>query len=185
MVTDAPETDVPVVQIDVDVELQREIEQFLYLEARLLDERQWETWYSLLADDIHYWLPARYNRFVREIDDEFSPPGGMAHFDDDKESMGRRVVRLTTGMAWAENPPSRTRHLVSNVWVRPAEQADEFHVQSAFLVYRNRAGDEVDVWAGRRDDLLRRLSPRRWQIAKRRITLDQSTILSKNLSVFF
>jgi biphenyl 2,3-dioxygenase subunit beta len=176
---------VPTVDVGVDAELQHEVEQFLYLEARLLDDRDFDAWYSLLADDISYWMPGRYNRFVREIAHEFSSPGEMAHFDDDKESLGRRVTRLNTGMAWAENPPSRTRHLVSNVWVRRTDDASEFHVQSAFLIYRNRAQDEVDMWAGRRDDTLRQLGPRRWQIARRRITLDQSTILSKNLSVFF
>jgi 3-phenylpropionate/cinnamic acid dioxygenase small subunit len=176
---------VPTVEIGVDPELHHEVEQFLYLEARLLDERNYDAWYSLLADDISYWMPGRYNRFVREIDHEFSEPGEMAHFDDDKESLGRRVARLRTGMAWAENPPSRTRHLVTNVWVRTSDTEDEFHVQSAFLVYRNRAQDEVDIWAGRRDDAIRRIGPRQWQIARRRITLDQSTILSKNLSVFF
>ena len=71
------------------------------------------------------------------------------------------------------------------MWVRPAEGADEYDVQSAFLTYRNRGDTEVDVWAGRRDDLLRRVGPGTWQIARRKITIDQSTILSKNLSVFF
>ncbi len=180
---DAPA--IPRVVLEVDAGLQFEIEQFLYLEARLLDERRFDEWLLLFADDIHYWMPTRYNRLSRELDKEISGPGEVANFDEDKRSLGQRVFRINTGMAWAEDPPSRTRHLVCNVWVRPAEGADEYDVQSAFLTYRNRGDTEVDVWAGRRDDVLRRVGPGTWQIARRKITIDQSTILSKNLSVFF
>lgn len=181
---DGPD-EIPEIDVLVDPELQIEIEQFLYLEARMLDERHYDRWFAMLADDLHYWLPSRYNRLQRELDKEFAELGGMAHFDDDKEGMRRRVARLATGMAWAENPPSRTRHLISNISVVPTETTDEFSVNSAFIVYRNRADDEVDIWAGSRDDIVRRVGPRRWQIARRRIVLDQSTILSRNMSVFF
>jgi 3-phenylpropionate/cinnamic acid dioxygenase small subunit len=151
----------------------------------LLDDRRFDDWLLLFADDIHYWMPTRYNRLGRELDKELAGPGEVANFDEDKRSLGQRVFRINTGMAWAEDPPSRTRHLVCNVWARPAELPDEYDVQSAFLTYRNRGDTEVDVWAGRRDDLLRRVGPGTWQIARRKITIDQSTILSKNLSVFF
>lgn len=181
---------IPRVVLEVDAGLQFEIEQFLYLEARLLDDRRFDDWLLLLADDIHYWMPTRYNRLLRELDKELAAPNEVANFDEDKRSLAQRVFRINTGMAWAEDPPSRTRHLVCNVWVRPTETGptqtgEEYDVQSAFLTYRNRGDTEVDVWAGRRDDLLRRIAPGTWQIARRKITIDQSTILSKNLSVFF
>lgn len=176
---------IPRVVLEIDAGLQFEIEQFLYLEARLLDERKFDDWFLLLADDIHYWMPTRYNRLLRELDKELAGPNEVANFDEDKRSLAQRVFRINTGMAWAEDPPSRTRHLVCNVWVRPTDITEEFDVQSAFLTYRNRGDTEVDVWAGRRDDLLRRIAPGTWQIARRKITIDQSTILSKNLSVFF
>ncbi len=51
-------------------------------------------------------------------------------------------------------------------------------------MYRNRLEDEVDIWVGERHDVLRRLEPRAWQIARRTIILDQNVVLSKNLSIF-
>lgn len=176
---------IPSVGLEVDVATHHEVSQFLALEARLLDERRFDEWYRLFTDDIHYWMPCRYNRIAREMDKEIAAPGEVANFDEDKRSLGQRIFRLATGMAWAEDPPSRTRHLVTNVWVRPAATVDEYDVQSYFLTYRNRSDTEVDIWAGRRDDVLRRIAERTWQIARRTILLDQATILSKNLSVFF
>jgi 3-phenylpropionate/cinnamic acid dioxygenase small subunit len=175
---------IPTMDLVAGVELQHEIEQFLYFEARLLDERRYEDWLKILADDIQYWMPTRYNRLGRDMDRENSARNEVANFDEDKQSMGQRVYRLSTGMAWAEDPPSRTRHLITNVWVQLIDE-NEYEVQSAFLTYRNRADTEVDVWVGRRDDIIRRVGERTFQIARRTITLDQSTILSKNLSVFF
>src|SRR5687768_13002562 len=122
----------------VDVELQHEIEQFLYLEAGLLDEREYAEWLELFAEDLHYWMPTRYNRLRREMDKEFSAPNETAYFDEDKESMGRRITRLETGMAWAEDPPSRTRHLFTNVRVVPTDAPDEYIVKANFLLYRTR-----------------------------------------------
>jgi 3-phenylpropionate/cinnamic acid dioxygenase small subunit len=94
------------------------------------------------------------------------------------------VKRLDTGMAWAEDPPSRTRHLVTNVQITPRPQAGEYDVCSAFLCYRTRLETDVNIFAGRRDDVLRR-TPSGWQIARRRILLDQNVVLAKNLSIFF
>jgi biphenyl 2,3-dioxygenase beta subunit len=58
-------------------------------------------------------------------------------------------------------------------------------VESNFLCYRNRLETEVDIWVGERQDVLRNVGPRKWQIARRYVLLDQNVILSKNLSVFF
>src|SRR5215813_6370858 len=84
----------------VEPALQHTIEHFLYYEARLLDDRRLDEWYELLADDIHYFMPTRYNRLKREADREFSGPHEAALFDEDKVSLGQRIRRLHTGMAW-------------------------------------------------------------------------------------
>jgi len=172
------------VPIAVEPEVQHELEQFLYLEAELLDERRFRDWYGLLADDLSYFMPTRANRTIREMDQENSVPGQIANFDDDKRTMGWRVNQLETGMHWAEDPPSRTRHLVSNVRIQPTETAGEYMVKSNFLCYRNRLDTETDIWAGERQDVIRRVGTRKWQIAKRYILLDQNVVMSKNLSVF-
>jgi len=170
----------------VEPALQQAVEQFLYYEARLLDDRRFDEWYALLADDIHYFMPTRYNRLKREANREFSGPHEAALFDEDKVSLAQRIRRLHTGMAWAEDPPSRTRHLVSNVMIRPMNTPGEYEVDCYYLLYRSRLEREVEVFVGMRHDLLRRTdTPAGWQIARRTIILDQATLLARNLSFFF
>lgn len=167
-------------------ELQQEIEQFLYAEAALLDARDFDTWYGLLADDLRYVVPTRRTTLKREQERELSAPDEAALFDEDKASMGLRMRRLASGMAWAEEPPSRTRHLVGNVRIHPAERDGEYRVESAFLLYRSRLERDVDIFVGRREDVLRVAdTPYGYLIARRTVVLDQSTVLAANLSVFF
>jgi 3-phenylpropionate/cinnamic acid dioxygenase small subunit len=98
------------------------------------------------------------------------------------------VQQILTGVHWAEEPPSRTCHVVANVQVLAASPAGpapvEVTVRSRFLVYRNRVETETDFLVGRRDDILRRVDGE-WKIARRQIVLDQSVLLAKNLTVFF
>jgi 3-phenylpropionate/cinnamic acid dioxygenase small subunit len=169
----------------VTPELQQEIEQFLYYESRVLDERRYEEWYGLLADDLHYFMPTRYNRLRREGDKEFSAANEAAFFDEDKKSIAMRIRRLNTGMAWAEDPPSRTRHMVSNVMIRPRGNG-EYEVDCYYLLYRSRLEREVEMFVGMRHDVLRRAdNPAGFQVARRTIILDQTVLLARNLSFFF
>jgi 3-phenylpropionate/cinnamic acid dioxygenase small subunit len=163
--------------------LKFEVEEFLYREASLLDERRLEEWLALVTDDIHYWMPIRRTTTAKEIDNEFTKPGGMAFFDDDKRTLGLRVQRLAVGRAWAEDPPSRTRHMVSNVRILSAD-ANEILVAANFQLYRTRLDSEEDSWIGRREDLLRRENGA-LKLARRYIYLDQTVILSQNMSNLF
>jgi 3-phenylpropionate/cinnamic acid dioxygenase small subunit len=169
----------------VTPELQHEIEQFLYYESRVLDEHKFEEWYGLLADDLHYFMPTRYNRLRREADKEFSAPNEAAFFDEDKKSIAMRIRRLNTGMAWAEDPPSRTRHMVSNVVIRPRGNG-EYEVDCYYLLYRSRLERESEMFVGMRHDVLRRAdNPSGFEIARRTIILDQTVLMARNLSFFF
>ena len=167
-------------------ELQQQIEQFLYVEAQLLDNQEFDQWYELLADDLHYYMPTRYNRTKRAAGQEFSSHDEVALFDEDKQSMLTRIRRLHTGMAWAEEPASRTRHMVSNVQIHPTDNGDELEVDCSFMLYRSRLERDVDIFVGGRRDRIRRVdTPTGWQITNRAVALDQTTILANNLSVFF
>lgn len=169
----------------VTPELQQEIEQFLYHESRVLDERRFEEWYDLLTDDIHYFMPTRYNRLKREADKEFSGPNDAAFFDEDKRSIAQRIRRLNTGMAWAEDPPSRTRHMISNVVIRPRGNG-EYEVDCYFMVYRSRLEREIETFVGMRHDVLRRANNAAgFMVAGRTIILDQAVLVARNLSFFF
>jgi 3-phenylpropionate/cinnamic acid dioxygenase small subunit len=167
---------------DAHLRRQYQIEQFLYEEAALLDGRNFEAWYALLADDLEYWMPVRTTRSLNDAAYEFSRPGEAAFFDDDKVSMGQRVKKLTTGFSWSEDPPSRTRHHVTNVRVI-AERDGEVTISCNFLIYRSRLANEVDVWSGRREDTLRG-SDGAYTIVKRHLFLDDVSLNSKNLSSF-
>jgi 3-phenylpropionate/cinnamic acid dioxygenase small subunit len=179
----------PTVRPRVDVELQLDVEQFLYREAELLDEHRYDEWFALFAEEVRYWAPTRANRLRRDRGNELSGENEVALFDYGKTTLGWRVRQLQTSTHWAEDPPSRTRHLVSNVRIGGglgAGQAGaaELDVRSNFICYRNRLADEVDLWAGERHDRLRPAGGD-WLIARRTILLDQNVVLSKNLSVFF
>ena len=177
-------------------ELISEVEQFLYREARLLDDRKFHDWLELLTDDIRYWMPVRANRYPviskaisildgsRYEEEEISKEGELAIMDEDKDSLTRRVDRLDTGMAWAEDPPSRTRHLISNIEVEAGATESEITVYSNFLMYRTRAETEVDFYVGCRKDTLRKVDGQ-WKVAYRKIVLDQNVLLAKNVSNFF
>ena len=165
--------------------LEREIEQFLYMEAELIDERRFSEWIDLLAEDIHYHMPIRRNFKFGEWDRENSDPESeISWFDEGKRTLAGRVRQINTGVHWAEEPPSRVRHIISNVQVGEV-QGDEVKVRSRFFVWSQRLADEVNMFVGKRDDVLRRDPETQWKIAKRTILLDQNTLLSKNIVTFF
>jgi len=177
-------------------EVIRTVEQFLYWEARLLDARRFQAWLDLLTDDVRYWMPGRSNRYPKESkaivvldpdrynEADLTGDDELAILDETKETLGRRIARLETGMAWAEDPPSRTRHMLSNIEVEPGDAASEIKVYANFLVYRSRAETEQDFYVGARQDILRHVNGA-WKIARRKIILDQSVLLAKNVSIFF
>jgi 3-phenylpropionate/cinnamic acid dioxygenase small subunit len=169
--------------------LKQEIEDFLYREADLLDERHYDEWLALLADDMHYWMPLRRNVKIDDREREFTREGrDISWFDEGKDTLTRRVRQIQTGIHWAEEPVSRISHLLSNIQlveVNPsAADPAEVSVRCRFLVYRNRVETETDILVGKREDLLRRVGAN-WKIARRKILLDQNVLLSKNLTFFF
>jgi 3-phenylpropionate/cinnamic acid dioxygenase small subunit len=173
-----------------------DIEQFLYREARLLDEYRFQEWLDLLTDDIRYWMPSmgrRYRNSSKGItilekdryqEREFSGESGVNILDETKESLARRVERLDTNMAWAEDPPSRTCHIITNIAVSEGGSESEMIVHSNFILYRTRGEAEEDFYVGSREDILRDAAGG-WKIAYRKIILPQNVLSSKNVSNFF
>jgi 3-phenylpropionate/cinnamic acid dioxygenase small subunit len=169
--------------------VRHEVEEFLYREAELLDDRRYEEWLDLFTDDVRYWMPMRRNVPHDETEREFTREGmDVNWFDEGKETLARRVQQILTGIHWAEEPPSRICHMISNVQIQTASPdgpaPTEIAVKSRFLVYRNRVETETDLLVGKREDLLRRVNGG-WKIARRKIVLDQSVLLAKNLTFFF
>ena len=166
-----------------------DIESFLYKEAELLDERRFDEWLDLIAEDIHYFMPMRRNVKFGEDEREFTrADSDINWFDEGKDTLSRRVRQIETGIHWAEEPQSRIAHLVSNVQLIEASpsvaEPREVAVKCRFLIYRNRVETETDLLVGKREDRLRREGDD-WLIARRKIILDQNVLLSKNLTFFF
>ncbi len=160
-----------------------EAEEFLYREGALLDERRLDEWLALTTEDIHYWMPLRRTTTAREVANEFTRPGDMALFDDDRETLSLRIARLSMGRAWAEDPPSRTRRMVTNVRILSID-GEETLTACNFQLYRTRLNSEEDSWIGRREDLLRRVDGE-FKLARRHIFLEQTVILAQNMSNLF
>lgn len=160
-----------------------EVEQFLYDEAAMLDARRYRDWLSLLADDLEYWMPIRRTVTVSDLASEFTKIGDMAFFDDDRQMAETRVKKLEAGSAWSEDPPSRSRHFVTNIRITGLS-GDELTAESCICVYRTRLNTEVDTWTGRRVDGLRRTETG-LRLFKRHIFLDQTLIRSTNMSTLF
>jgi 3-phenylpropionate/cinnamic acid dioxygenase small subunit len=159
-----------------------ELMQFYIREAWLLDERRFKEWLSLFTDDVLYFMPRRKNVLRRELHREVTALGDLAILEEDRRYLEMRVARLETGMAWAEDPPSRTRHLIGNLEATPLE-AGEVSARTAFLVYRSHLETDHQLLSGSREDVLRQVDGG-WKVARRTIVLDANVLLDKNLSVF-
>lgn len=163
--------------------LQLEVEQFFTREAELLDERRFDEWLELFADDARYWMPIARNLAFDDPEPEYTRERADANwFDDGKPDLRKRVLQIQSGDHWAEEPRSRTTHVVTNVHV--AEQSEaELTVRSRFVVAQNFREHGSNLFVGKRIDVLRRTP--NLQVIHRTILLDQSVLLAQNLTTFF
>ncbi len=169
--------------------LLREVEEFLFFEADLLDQWRYREWLELTTEDIRYWMPIRrnvkYGNWERERSAELSE---LAWFDENRRTLEMRVEQIVTGEHWAVEPLSRVSHLITNIRIagrEAGEQGEELTVRSRFLVYRNHLDDEETCLIGKREDVLRRAggdADGELRLARRSAFVDQSVLLAKNLT---
>ena len=166
----------------IEIATYLEVCQFLYYEAELLDDRRFEEWLKLLTDDIQYRMPVRVTKEKKDgpdIDESSS------YFEDNLVTLTSRIARLGTKSAWADDPPSRTRHFISNVLVNPGASNTEYLVTSALHFVRSRGSESAnDQLTGKRKDLIRRVGSE-LKIASRSVYLDQAVIGTPNLITLF
>jgi benzoate/toluate 1,2-dioxygenase beta subunit len=140
-----------------------EIEAFLYEEARLLDDREFEKWVDLFTDDGIYWVPAKKG--------QANPHDHVSLFYDDKEIMTTRIRRLRHAKIHVQIPAAATVHLVSNVtFGEPDGVSGEVLVRSNFIMMEDRLGEERRLYGGRCAYRLRRVEGR-LRIAEKRVDL--------------
>lgn len=176
---EAPTSD----RVPVGSPVYNSIVEYLYEEAALLDKIKLQEWGARLATDLVYTAPLRETRGMSHQAGSFVRT--VQHYHDDYRSVMGRIMRLTgTKSAWAEDPPSRTRRLVTNVLVHTTPKADEFAVVSYLLITRSRFNfDEFDLISAERHDVLRR-DGASFKLARREILLDQAVLGTPNLAIF-
>lgn len=125
---------------------QQRVEQLLYLEARLIDERRFAEWEELWVDEGIYWVPAN--------GEDTDPHSQVSLIYDNRSRMHNRVERYSGGKAISQQPPPRTVHLVGNVTIEPAASDGASDPDVALVVHstvqvaESRPGVRVD-WVGR------------------------------------
>ena len=155
--------------------------EFLNREAELLDDNRITEWFALIDPEIDYRVPIRVTR-ERAAGAGFSTEGW--HMFEDHGSLATRVARLETEYAWAEDPPSRTRRLVTNIRVEPGDSPKELRVKSNFLIYRGRYDSpDFDLTTGERRDVLRRMDDG-LRLLSRLVLLDHATVGTHNFAIF-
>lgn len=165
-------------------ELLWEIEQFLYAEAALLDERRHDEWFALLADDLHYCMPVTAN--VQPGSRTLPGRESFGHFEETRQTLRTRIKRIATGQVLSEEPPPRMRRFLSNVRLTDISPTGEHQVKCLFILHRTRLDWQLDVFHGARTDTLRRADTALgWQIAQRIVHIDQGLVPSYNLNMFF
>ncbi len=117
----------------------REVEAFLYMEARLADENRYDDWAALWTEDALYWLPANI--------DDYDPNFHISIIYDDRSRIQDRIDRLKSGGAWAQEPRSRMRRIVSNVELVPQAPGGDIEVESNFVLGELRRGLQTAYFA--------------------------------------
>lgn len=169
--------------------LKESVSEFFAAEYDMLDRRELDEWLALFAEDAVYTVPLQRNVKHGSADHEsLLGPLDTAWFADTKDTLLQRVEQIQTGVHWAEEPVSRSAHLVTNVRIleRSPEHgpAQTVSTRCRILVYRNRLEREVDFFVGIREDTLRRRETS-WEIVQRTVFLEQNVLLAKNLTLFF
>ena len=160
-----------------------QIAEFLYEEAWLLDEIRLAEWVERLDTNLRYTCPVRQTRPLSQ--NAASIVRTVMHFDETYASIRGRVGRITdTRSAWAEDPPSRTRRLITNILVESTDNPDEFEVKSYLLCSRSRFEETNLLFLSCvRHDLLRRHGAS-FKLARREIIVDQTVLGFPNLAIF-
>jgi 3-phenylpropionate/cinnamic acid dioxygenase small subunit len=141
------------------------IEKLLYLEARLLDEGRFDEWLDLFTSDAVYWIPAgHYN---------IDPNEHVSIVHDTRRDMERRVARLKSGFAHAEDPASRTHRVVSNIEIEETNHGETGLVASTIMVLFALTKHKHAIHSARCEFILR-YNDVGWKIARKKVGLLRS-----------
>lgn len=179
-----------------DVELISRIGQFYYKEARLLDERCFQQWFTLVDESIEYSMPTRFvpqpdpkKRETEEflsIEQELERAdggNGLPLRNDGYLETFARTIRMYKPNAWAEIPAPRTRRFISNIEVE-AVNDNEYRVYSNFQMFYSHRGADNHTYTGGRRDILKEIDGD-FRICKREVITDWDIITVPTLALIF
>jgi p-cumate 2,3-dioxygenase beta subunit len=144
-----------------------QVEDFLIHEARLLDKWKLDDWLQLLTEDCYYHIPSNN---IPEGD----PKKDLFLISDDRKRIDARVKRLKSPLAHIENPHSRTRRLISNIFIAERTEND-ISVQSNFIVHRFRRYEEASVFVGEYHHKIT-IEKNQLKICERKVVLDSEEL---------
>jgi len=158
--------------VSAEIDLLREVEQFIYREARFADDHDYDAWEALWTDDAIYWVPL--------VPDQEDGHHHMSIIYDDRNRLQDRVDRLKSGAAWAQDPKSRMRRLISNIEIGPTADNGDIEVYSNFVLGELRRGLQTVYFAGQ----IHRLRPDRdgFRLAFKKVMLINNNDPIHNLS---
>jgi 3-phenylpropionate/cinnamic acid dioxygenase small subunit len=157
------------------------VEQFLILENRLVDSERFEEWIDLFTEDCLYWVPT----VVAGAD----PTTQLCTAFDDHRRLEDRIVRLRTGTAYSQVPPSRTCRTISNLEIWESETPGEIRARCAVVIHEWRVG-EMRVIPGWYGYVLRHSSgpkaqlfkPGELRVVRKQVDLVQADVPLRNMT---
>src|SRR5690606_15791040 len=168
-------------RVPLGSEIYNHLLETLYDEAAALDERRFDDWAAMLEEDLIYTAPLRLTRTGTHRDRDVV--SNMKHFDENYSSIMMRLGRLSKS-AWAEDPHSRTRRIITNVRMSECQYVGEYEVVSYLYLERSRGDNHRNetLTAERRDNW--RLVDGVYKLFTREIIVDQSVLSIQNLAIF-
>ncbi|MBV1904855.1 MAG: benzoate transporter [Pseudomonadales bacterium] len=124
----------------VNEQVFREVEAFIYKEARFADESAYDDWEALWEDDALYWVPTR---------PDADPEVDISHIYDNRARIGTRIRQLKSGFRFSQVPPSPMRRVVSNIEIISVT-GEEYEVAANFMLMELaiQSTRDMNFWGG-------------------------------------
>jgi benzoate/toluate 1,2-dioxygenase beta subunit len=143
--------------------VQRQIENFLHVEARLLDQQKWQEWNSLFTEDGYYWVPLEH--------DQTNPHDHVSLYYENAVMREVRMRRLVEPRAWSQMPTTRTARIVGNIIIdEDGSDARTVRVNSTFHMTEWRKGQEMRITGGTYEHHLEKFGDA-WKIRLKRVNI--------------
>jgi ethylbenzene dioxygenase beta subunit len=162
--------------VEMSPQTQRGVERFLFLEARLLDERRLAEWLALWTPDGMYWIPRAH--------DQLSPYDHVSIAWEDAMLREVRVGRLMHSRNWSQRPPTRTARLLGNVMIDGEAASGDLIVRAAFHLTEWRSNESQQTLAGACTYKLQAAQAGDWRLHMKRVDLVNCDAMLPNIEIF-